>query len=394
MTEKKNRLLKFLVPVLLVIVGVVGFKALTSSKTPPRKQKPPVPVPLIRVLEIETGPQQIVIHAQGTVRPLREIQLVPQVSGRVVSISSSMVDGGEFEEGDILLSIDPEDYRLALALAESQVKNAESQLKLMEEEAAVAKEEWQEAYEDAANSSRQPPPLVAKEPQLKAARARLEADRANLKRTLLSLERTKLYAPFSGRVSNKRVDIGQHIAPGQALATLYSTEAAEIVLPMEDEDLYWFHVPGLTPGDAAGSQADVIADIAGRRLSRKGIVVRAEGKLDERTRMINVIVQVDEPYAKKPPLAVGLFVEARINGQTIPDGAVIPRSALHAEQIAWVLDGDRLRYRKVQVARYVNDQAVIMKGLVDGDRVIVTLLDTATDGMKVRIFEDSERMES
>ena len=393
MTEKKNRLLKFLVPVHLVIVGVVGFKALTSSKTPPRKQKPPVPVPLIRVLEIETGPQQIVIHAQGTVRPLREIQLVPQVSGRVVSISSSMVDGGEFEEGDILLSIDPEDYRLALALAESQVKNAESQLKLMEEEAAVAKEEWQEAYEDAANSSRQPPPLVAKEPQLKAARARLEADRANLKRTLLSLERTKLYAPFSGRVSNKRVDIGQHIAPGQALATLYSTEAAEIVLPMEDEYLYWFHVPGLTPGDSAGSKADVIADIAGRRSAWEGTVVRAEGKLDERTRMINVIIQVDQPYAKKPPLAVGLFVEVQIKGRVIPRGVVVPRAAIHENDVAWILDEDRLRYRSVKVARYIRDQAVITDGLTDGDKVIVTLLVTATDGMKVRMI-DSERVQS
>jgi len=394
MTEKKNRLLKFVVPVFLVAIGVVGFRALTASKTPPAKRTPPVPVHLVRVQEIETGPQQMIIPAQGTVKPLREIQLLPQVSGKVVSVSSSMVDGGEFEKGDLLISIDPEDYQLALALAESQVSSAESQLKLMEEEAAVAKEEWQEAYEDAAESPLQPPPLVAKEPQLKAARARLAADRANMKRALLNLERTKLYAPFSGRVSNKRVDIGQYIAPGQALATLYSTEMAEIVLPMENEALYWFHVPGLTPGDAAGSQADVIADMAGRTRTWEGTVVRAEGKLDERTRMINVIVRVDKPYAQKPPLAVGLFVAVRINGLTVPNGAVVPRSALHADQTAWVLDGGRLRFRKVNVARYVGDQAVVTEGLADGDQLIVTLLDTATDGMKVRVIEENERTES
>jgi len=390
MTSKKKRLLQFLAPLGLIAVGVLGFTILTGGKAPPQRRRPPIPVPAVRVLEVETGSLAMIIRGQGTARPLREIQLVSQVGGRVIYTSPSLVDGGAFEEGDTLLRIDPVDYQLALALSESQVKSSESQLKLAEEEAAVAREEWMEALGGNAGSNRRPPPLVVKEPQLKAARARLEADRANLKRALLSLERTVLKAPFSGRVSGKKVDIGQYVTPGQGLATLYSTEAVEIVLPMENEKLFWFHVPGLTPGEAGGAAATVRAEVAGRALSWAGQVVRAEGKLDERTRMINVIVRVDKPYEHRPPLVVGLFVSVDIEGLVLENVVVVPRSALHDGDMVWVAKDNTLLHRRVEVARFMDDRAIIRGGISDGDLVIVTSMDTATDGMKIRVIEESE----
>lgn len=390
MNDKKRYWLKFLVPLGLIAIGAVGFAALTSSKAPPKKRKPIVPVPVVRVMKIQTGPEPITIHAQGTVKPVREIQLVSQVGGRAIDISPALVDGGSFEKDDILLRIEPVDYQLALALAESQVQSSESQLKMAQEEAAGAKEEWLDARADDAIDVRQPPPLVAKEPQLKAARARLVADRANLEKALLNLERTVLKAPFSGRVSGKRVDIGQYVAPGQTLASLYSTEAVEIVLPMENENLFWFHVPGLTPGSDIGSPAMVRGEIAGYELTWPGSVVRSQGKLDERTRMINVVIRVEEPYASRPPLAVGLFVDVDIRGRILTNASVIPRSALHNEDLIWIVADDRLRYRRVKVARFVDDQAVIQEGLKNGDLVVVTLMDSATDGMEIRVIEENE----
>jgi len=233
--------------------------------------------------------------------------------------------------------------------------------------------------------------LVAKEPQLATAQAELEADRAELSMALLNLERTDLRAPFDGRVSQENVDIGQYVSLGQALASLYSTEAAEIVLPMEDEKGFWFHIPGFTPGNRAGSRAVVRARIAGREQTWSGKVVRTEGKLDERTRMINVVVRVDNPYAKKPPLAVGLFVSVEIKGRSLPKAAVIPRSALHQDNVVWIVDdGGRLRFRKVDVARIQGDRAIVRAGLENGAKVIITPLKAVTDGMAVRVGEVKE----
>ncbi|MBW2651442.1 MAG: efflux RND transporter periplasmic adaptor subunit, partial [Deltaproteobacteria bacterium] len=251
--------------------------------------------------------------------------------------------------------------------------------------ALVAIEEWQNHYSDNSHAGKKAPPLVAKEPQLAAAHARLDADHADLKKALLNLERTVLKSPFNGRVSRKSVDIGQYVTPGQTLARLFSTEVVEIALPLEDKDLFWFDVPGFTPGDGSGSPATVYAKIAGHELVFSGKVVRAEGKLDEKTRMITVIVRVDRPYAKRPPLAIGLFATVDIRGRVLPNATVIPRAALRQGNIVWTVDDQGvLRFRAVRIARYQGEEIIIETGLKEGEMIVFSSLKAVTDGMTVR----------
>jgi RND family efflux transporter MFP subunit len=234
MGKIKRRIIHFAVMLIVIGLGVAGFLALTASKPQLKKTKPPVPVPMVRVIKVQTGPKAITIQGEGTVRPLREIELVPQVGGKIVSVSPVMVDGGEFQKGDTLLRIDPLDYELAVTLARAKVKDAESRLKVAEEEAASALEEWKLLYQNNREVEKEPPALVAKEPQLAAAKARLAADRADLQKAQLNLKRTVLKAPFDGRVSDESVDIGQYVAAGRSLASLFSTRAAQIVVPFDD----------------------------------------------------------------------------------------------------------------------------------------------------------------
>ena len=386
MSTRKKRFIQLGISVVLIAMGVVGFLVLTASKPEMKKRKPPAPVPMVRTIKTNSGPQTVYIKGEGTVRPLREIDLVPEVGGKVVGMSFALVNGGVFKEGDTLLQIDPVDYELAVTLARAKVKEAESRLELAEEEALAAVEEWRLLYPDSAGEDSKPSALVAKEPQLAAAQARLEADKANLRKALLSLERTKLKAPFAGRVGEEKVDVGQYVSPGQALGTLYSTEAAEIVVPLEGGDLFWFDVPAFTSTDGRGAPAVIRASIAGRELSWPGKVVRTEGRLDERTRMIHVVVRVDKPYARKPPLVFGLFVAVGIEGRKVQSVTVIPRAALHQGNVVWIVDkASRLRFRKVEVARVHGDEAIVTKGLEDGETVVTTPLKVVTDGMAVRM---------
>ncbi len=385
MSPRKKRLIQFGISAVLITMGVVGLLLLTASKPEMKKRKPPAPVPMVRTIKTNSGPQTVYIRGEGTVRPLREISLVPEVGGKVVGMSFALVNGGVFKEGDTLLQIDPVDYELAVTLARAKVKEAESRLELAEEEALAAVEEWRLLYPDSSGEDSKPPALVAKEPQLAAAQARLEADKADLSKALLHLERTKLKAPFAGRVGEEKVDVGQYVSPGQALGTLYSTEAAEIVVPLEGGDLFWFDVPAFTSTDGRGAPAVIRASIAGRELSWPGKVVRTEGRLDERTRMIHVVVRVDKPYARKPPLVFGLFVTVEIEGRKIQSVTVIPRAALHQGNVVWIVDkASRLRFRKVEVARVHGDEVIISKGLEDGETVVTTPLKVVTDGMTVR----------
>lgn len=392
MNSTKKRLVHIGLMVVLLGLGVTGFLALTASKPQLKRTKPPTPMPMVRASFIRTGPEAVTVRGEGTVRPLREIQLVPQVNGKVVFVSPVLVNGGEFKEGDTLLRINPLDYQLAVTLAQARVKDSESRLRIAEEEAAAAQEEWRLLYQDQGVSEEDPPALVAKEPQLAAAKAKLAADRADLQKARLNLERTELKAPFNGRVSQESVDIGQYVSSATPLASLFSTEAAEIVVPFDDESLFWFHVPGFTPGNDSGSPVKIFARIAGRELNWTGQVVRAEGRLDERTRMVNVVVRVEKPYASKPPLVAGLFVTVEIQGRTLENAAVIPRSALRDNNLVWVVDqAGQLVFRPVDVARLGTNQAILRSGLKDGEMVVTSGLKVVTDGMKVRLMpQDKE----
>ena len=381
----KKRLLHGSIAISLIIIGILGLSALTARKKELAKEKPDIPVPTVRTIRVETENLPMCIKGEGTVRPLREINLVPQVGGKIVYMSERLVNGGAFLRGDILLRIDPVDYELAVTLAEAQVRDAESLLKLTEEEAAAAKEEWRIHYADDSDAGEEPPPLVAKEPQLAAAEARLAAARAELRKARLHLERTELRAPFEGRVSQENVDIGQYVSPGQTLASLYSTEAAEIYVPLEKDDLFWFYVPGLSDGNSLPPPALVHAEIAGKAITWPGKVVRAEGKVDERTRMIRVVVRVEKPYEEKPPLVVGLFVTVDIQGDILPNAVTLPRSALRQDNIVWVVNKEnRLKFRPVEVAKLQGEQVIIASGLKDGESVVVSPLKAVTDGMRVR----------
>ena len=394
MSKTKKKIFYLVIVIVILVIGLAGKSLLKSSKKQIKKQKAATIAPMVKAVKVKVGKQLISITGEGTVRPLREINLVPEVSGKVVYTSPALVDGGEFKKGDILLRIEQIDYQLAVTLAKAKVKNAESLLQLAEQLAEASKDEWRMLHADGPKPNSPPPPLVAKEPQLAAAKARLAADQADLKKAQLNLERTELKAPFSGRIGKEEVDIGQYVSPGQALATLYSTGAAEIVLPLECDDLFWFHVPGFTPGNGPGSPAKVTARIAGRTLTWIGEVVRAEGKLDERTRMINVVVRVKEPYVKKPPLAVGLFVTVNIEGRTLSQVAVIPRSALRQGHLVWVIDeDDRLHFRTVDVARLWGQDILIQSGLNHGEKVAISPLKAVTDGMAVRtvLMEEAGR---
>jgi hypothetical protein len=120
-------------------------------------------------------------------------------------------------------------------------------------------------------------------------------------------------------------------------------------------------------------------------LSWQGRVVRTEGRLDERTRMINVVIRVERPYAQRPPLIFGLFVKVRIRGHTLPKAAVIPRAALRQGNRVWVVEeGNTLRFRPVDVARIQGEEVLIKSGIEAGERVVVSSLKAVNDHMAVK----------
>jgi RND family efflux transporter MFP subunit len=310
----------------------------------------------------------------------RTVNLVPEVSGRVLEVHPSMVAGGFFRVGETLVSLDARDYELAVDRARAAVARAEVALERESAEAEVARQEW-----DALNPGEAPPSgLVVREPQVRQAEAELEAARADLAVAELNLERTKLSLPFDGVVVSENVDIGQFATVGSVLATVYSTDLVEVRVPLEDRELAWFEAP-LRPG-GRGPDATVITRFAGQEHRWSGRVARLEAEVDRASRMVNVVVEVPRPFDpsdERPPLLPGMFVDVVIDGRIVSSVVPVPRYAIH-DGAVWVAEDGRLRIRPVEVVRSEREITWIGGGLTAGDEVIVSPLDAVTDGMEIR----------
>ncbi len=388
-----KKLLKIILPLLVLALGVFAVTRMIAMRPVVETREPEVPPPLVRVIEVQPQDFRFTVRAQGNVVPRTETVVVPEVSGRVTYVYPSLAVGGFFEAGTTLLKVDPRDYELALAGARAEVARAQVTLETEKAEAEVALKEWESLGQGEAS------PLLRREPQLAQARAVLESARAALEQTRRNLEKTEIKAPFAGRVRQKNVDIGQFVTVGAPLATIYSVDFAEVRLPLADEELAYLNLPLSYRGEEdekKGPRTLLIANFGGKQYSWQGRIVRTEGTIDPQTRMLHAVAQVENPYGRgrdpgRPPLAVGMFVEAEIMGKLSRDVFVLPRNALRGKDRVLVVDADqRLHFRSISVLRADQEQVVVDSGLEAGELVSLAALDTVVDGMQVRVLDQEE----
>ncbi len=379
-----NRRLKLLLPIAIVITGVLGAVALVVTRPDVETNAPEAMARLVRVVDVTPETVQLRVTTHGAVAPRTESDLVPEVSGPIVWVSPSFTSGGFFEAEDPLVRIDPLDYRVALELARANLARAESEL---ERETKELERQQNLADKQIASPAKLDMAVTAE----RVARAATRQARANLERAERDLERTEILAPFTGRVRERTADVGEFVNRGAPMARLYATDFAEIRLPISDDELAFLDLPLWyrdDAGDAEGAVVELRADFAGAEHAWEGRVVRTEGEIDPKTRMVHVIARVEDPYRRsgdRPPLAVGLFVEAQILGRETEGVVTVPRAAMRGTDQLLVADtDDRLRFRHVQVIRARRDEVVIRSGLEPGDRVIVSSVEAAVDGMEVR----------
>jgi multidrug efflux pump subunit AcrA (membrane-fusion protein) len=189
----------------IVASGALAACWLYFSRKPPQRVAQKPPVPLVEVQQLEKQDIQMVIRGFGTVHPKVEVEIVPQVSGKVIFVHPQFKAGGSIRAGERLLQIDPNDYALAVQQAKAVVADAQVKLDMEKAEAEVAKREWEELHPN----TEPPSPLVLREPQIRQAEARLESALAQLAITELSLGRTRLSLPTDAVIMSERVDLGQ-----------------------------------------------------------------------------------------------------------------------------------------------------------------------------------------
>lgn len=348
---------------------------------------------LVSVTEAEAGNFSPLLVATGTVEPVEDVIVSARVGGEVVKRSEAFVPGGSVKKGDVLLQIDPADYRNNLELRQSELLQAQTELDVEMGRQQVAQQDLE--LIGGQSLSPQEQSLVLRQPQLNAVKARIKAARAAVDQAKLDLARSTVRAPFDAHIITQNVTTGSQVAPGEDLGRLVGTEAYRVILSLPVSRLRWLQFPNSQ--QEKGSPVKIRNTAAWPAGSyRTGYLNSQVGALDNQTRLARILVEVPDPLAQdsakgKPELIIGTFVECLIEGNEIPDVVRINRDHLRENNQVWVMQNGTLNIRDVEVLLTDTQYAYIQQGLKAGEKIITTNLSTVAEGVAVRTEMDSTR---
>jgi len=428
-----------LVPVVLGGAVLVFFVA---NKRGPEQTPPEERVHDVRVIQAEALDLVPRVIGYGTAKPEKVWNAVPQVAGTVIRVHPDFRKGAILKAGTEVVRIAPADYELAIARAEANIRSAEAQLRelivseentrqsLAIEERALAVQEKELARKqellgrgaasqssvdqeqrdtlaqrnkvrDLENQLNLLPTQTAVQREQKAV---FEAELAAAK---LDLERTVLRLPFDARIAEANVEETQYVQVGQVLGVVDSVKTAEVEAQVPISRFRMLLEAAGGNGEAAGLTQRSFIELAEtfgiralvrlrlgeRTVTWEGRFSRISDTIDPKTRTVGVIVSVDDSYAnavpgEKPPLSKGMFVEVEIRAKPIEGVIVVPRSALDAGRLLIVSDDGRLQVRKVETGIVQGSLAVVQAGISPGNRIVVSDLNPAVDGMLINATED------
>jgi RND family efflux transporter MFP subunit len=385
-------MLKKFLPVLIIVAAVGITAGMMKMRSQPEQSEVQESVILVETRNLNPTSTRIIVSSQGTVEPRTRTNLVSEVSGRVIMVSPSFVAGGFFREGELLLQLDDSNHLAAVSRSEAALASARSALELEKGQADVAQREWDRlsAEEQARMRAKD---LYLRKPQLAEAQARLESAEADLVEARNNLAKTRVLAPYDGLVSSKNTDIGQFVNAGTALAETFAVDYAEVRLPIPETRLAFLDLPrsgSAVNMDDTGPEVELVSNVGGNEYRWHGQLIRTEGVLDTRTRVMFSVVRVKDPYGlygteRSQPLHIGTFVNAGIEGRQLDNIFVLPRHTLQADDMVWVADQEnRLRTRKVQVVTISGNDAYVSEGFQPGDRIVITRMENPLTGMAVQ----------
>jgi multidrug efflux system membrane fusion protein len=382
-----RKFIKLLLPAVLILAAAGGIGSWMLKHRPKAEtQEPEENVTHAEFVHVRKQSFPVTLRTSGEVLPRTQSTLAPQVAGEILKVSPNFRNGGFFAEGEILLELDERDYIAAETETAAALAQAETALQMEEARTAQALESWRALGKGGTVSD-----LTLRKPQSKEAKAAALAAAARHERAKRDLERTKIIAPYAGYVRTKAVDLGQFVSMGTALGEIFAIDYVEVRLPLDPGDLEFIDLPeAYREGQTQHTRQPkvILRDPNVPDIHWEGKIVRAEGEFDARSRKLFVIAQVDDPYARsedgRPPLKIGQFVNAEIEGNRLDDVFVIPEQAVRfGSEIKVIDEENRIRFREAQIIWVELPNVIVRDGLADGDRLCLTALPFAIEGALV-----------
>lgn len=428
--------------VIPLLIGVAILVLLVRGQKTPEQAPPGERARAVRVIAAPTANAVPRATGFGNVSPVRTWQGMAEVSGKVVEVHPRLHAGVILPAGTVLLRIDPTDYRLVIARAEAEIQataaqlqeldlqqaNLQASLAIEREALALSNKELQRKRELVARNTvsrssvdqearaalsqqQRVQDLTNSVNLLPASRKLLEAQlaryQAQLQEGERDLERTTVRLPFDARLAEVNIEQAQPVQVGTLMVVADGIDVAEIEARAPIARLRPL-VPRLAEHRPEGLPGIDLEQVFGwsAKVYTQGFdsvweakVDRTSPTLDPKTRTLGVLVTVANPYKDaipgiKPPLFNGLFVAVEISGRALADAVVVPRLALHDGRLYVAGADNRLQIRAVEVGLLQPDFVAIGSGLQAGERVVVSDLSPAIEGMLLEPVDDPQAVEA
>lgn len=392
--NKSSRLKNILqLCLVIVILGGGGYSAKTLMESAPKAQraKPLKKATLIETVALSPTDNTVRISSLGKVMAARNSAIFPKVNGEITAISDSFIPGGFLKKGEELVSIEEDDYRLAVLESESALEEAKANLMLEIGEQQIARREYELLGKKLENADET---LILRKPQLETAKARVKNAEIALERAKLDLARTRVTVPFDGIVNFKGADLGSRVTTATKLAEIIEAKTYWIQVSVPRDRLTWIDIP--VSDQENGSEVLIFTDSAGTE-PKIGEVLRLLPTFDERGQMAQLLISINDPMARskenrgKPAILLESILKVEIMGKTLKDTIALPRTLLRINDTVWTMDDQNtLVITTPQILYRGETHIIIGQGLPDTRSIVKTNLNTPVEGMPLRIRSDSE----
>lgn len=328
-----------------IVLGAYMLSAkLIEAKKPKKSKVPVVVIPVVDTKEVTKGVHQPAVMSFGTVQSYDETVLIPQVSGRVLSVSENFRVGETVHKGEVVVVIDDTDFQAELAGEKANLILQQSALAEEEVRSEQAAADWTASGRSLADAS----DFVLRKPQMLAALANIQSVEVAMKIAETNIKRAKIVVPYDAIVTERTTSVGGLANPQTSLGRLVATAKAEVRIPLTAEQKA-----------RVKFSKDVKTMVTLKMPSDESIVWKAElsrvePTLDPLNQVSYIIATVNDPYGLESDdateLSVGSFVNVVLPAIEISDAYEVPEAALVNDQFVWVVN-EESRLRKVRAKR-------------------------------------------
>ncbi|MCP4113988.1 MAG: efflux RND transporter periplasmic adaptor subunit [Desulfobacteraceae bacterium] len=412
---KHGKLFRGVRSIVVLAAAVFGAVFLVAIRSEPERRTIDDSVPVVQVAEARAETRTMVIDAFGTVKPRDTLKLTAEVPGRVVFIHEGFKEGGAIDQDEVIVRIDQRTFLLDVRSARVRIRQADADIRRLSQEIDNLKSDIRLATanvklttkeltriralnkEDFASITRLDQAeqqdiqarmtlqgfqnsLSVTDSAMEQKQAALAMAKIDLDRAELALEKTEIRSEFYGWVLKKRVEMGEFITIGQPLGTVYRQGGLDVEVRIPLEKMQWLD-PIFDKGDLPRAVVTMTGSNPDQEWRAK--VARVKATIDEKTRTLPMVLEV-EPETRGPvSLRPGTFVRCTISGSRYDPVFVVPRHLLRPGNTLFVLEDGQLAMRKVEVLRRFKEEIFISRGLGQGDKIVLSPLAQAVDGMKL-----------